>query len=262
MTLYWTKGAILNPNYNPITAARIVEEITESINTYLSAIGDPVLDKLGHRTSLMSGSFRFVAVGQFVVHNDREGFRTNMKESVALILSLFGRADERKNIAGSYLTMLNYQHVFDAFAACEFELGAELARCMGGRQEIERDVDHPFDTRFGYTLKAVLSDDDVGIQKWLPEFKKACSGNMAGFLPYAEILQAIVDHDAGVANERFDGLIEGHKRLCKGKGVFALDIDNELCVRGIGLANLCRWRGIPVEARPPLIPDALLYQGE
>ena len=211
---------------------------------------------------MMSRHYRFVGVGQFVVQNDCNGFRDNIRESVLLHLSLFRRADEGEDIAGSYLTMLNYQHVFDAFAACEFELGVELARCMGGRQEIEREVDHPFDTRFGYTLKAFLSDDDEGIQKWLPEFKKSCSGNMAGFLPYAEILQALVDRDASVANERFDGLIEGHKRLCKGRGVFPLDIDNELCVQGIGLANLCRWRGIPVEARPPLIPDALLYQGE
>ena len=211
---------------------------------------------------MMSRHYRFVGVGQFVVQNDCNGFRDNIRESVLLHLSLFRRADEGEDIAGSYLTMLNYQHVFDAFAACEFELGVELAGCMGGRQEIEREVDHPFDTRFGYTLKAFLSDDDEGIQKWLPEFKKSCSGNVAGFLPYAEILQALVDRDASVANERFDGLIEGHKRLCKGRGVFPLDIDNELCVQGIGLANLCRWRGIPVEARPPLIPDALLYQGE
>ena len=211
---------------------------------------------------MMSRHYRFVGVGQFVVQNDCNGFRDNIRESVLLHLSLFRRADEGEDIAGSYLTMLNYQHVFDAFAACEFELGVELARCMGGRQEIEREVDHPFDTRFGYTLKAFLSDDDEGIQKWLPEFKKSCSGNVAGFLPYAEILQALVDRDASVANERFDGLIEGHKRLCKGRGVFPLDIDNELCVLGIGLANLCRWRGIPVEARPPLIPEALLYQGE
>ena len=57
----------MNPNYNPITAAKIVEEIREFINPYLSAIGDPDLDKLGHRTSLLSGSYRFVAVGQFVI---------------------------------------------------------------------------------------------------------------------------------------------------------------------------------------------------
>ena len=251
----------MNPNYNPITAAKIVEEIREFLNPYLSAIGDPDLDKLGHRTSLLSGSYRFVAVGQFVIYNDRDGFRNNMKESVALILSLFQRADRGEDIAGSYLSLLNYQHVFDALAACEISLAVTLAKCLGGEQ-LERQIQHPFGNYFGRASKAVLLEDVVGIKKWLPELRKACSGHLMGFLPYAEILEALVNRDPVVANERFDDLIVGHKRLCKGKGVFALDIDNELCVRGIGLANLCRWRGIPIEARPPLIPDALLYQGE
>ena len=76
---------------------------------------------------MMSRHYRFVGVGQFVVQNDCNGFRDNIRESVLLHLSLFRRADEGEDIAGSYLTMLNYQHVFDVFAACEFEVGVELA---------------------------------------------------------------------------------------------------------------------------------------
>lgn len=61
-------------------------------------------------------------------------------------------------------------------------------------------------------------------------------------------------------NQWFDQLINGHRRLSKGRGPFAMSVDQELCVWGIGLANWCRWKGIPVAPRPPLIPEPLLSQ--
>ena len=51
----------------------------------------------------------------------------------------------------------------------------------------------------------------------------------------------------------------GHEFIqSKGRGVFRDKEDEMLCVWGIGIANLARWRGLNVDAIPPLIPNDLL----
>ena len=78
------------------------------------------------------------------------------------------------------------------------------------------------------------------------------------FRPYLDVIQALYVSDLSTANSSFQKLVEGHKRQSKGRGLFRYDVDVELCVWGLGLANLCRSRGLPVDAVPPLIPSELL----
>ena len=98
------------------------------------------------------------------------------------------------------------------------------------------------------------------MEKWVPRFEQYCArGEFADFLPYAEVIRALATRDPVSANAAFQKLIEGHKRQCKGKGDFRREDDQVLCVWGLGLANLCRSCGLPVDAVPPLIPEELLF---
>ena len=95
----------MNSNYNPMNAQQIEERLVQLIEPYLSHIGDPVMDREGRRSAGLRMHYRFVGVGQYVVHGDCSGFREKMKKSASLVRSLFRRADGGENIAGSYLSL-------------------------------------------------------------------------------------------------------------------------------------------------------------
>ena len=52
----------------------------------------------------------------------------------------------------------------------------------------------------------------------------------------------------------------GHKRQCKGKGLFKDTVDEVLCVWGLGMANLARMCGLELDKMPDdsLIPSELI----
>ena len=78
------------------------------------------------------------------------------------------------------------------------------------------------------------------------------------FRGYARIFEAILTGDAEQANAGFVELLKGHRRMCKGNGLFCLTADVDLCVWGLGLANLARSHGLDINISDPLIPAELI----
>ncbi len=219
---------------------------------------DPAKDKTGSATNSVVGTLRFLAVADYVLNKDIVGFRSKLSEAAGLRSKLFNRFDAGEAISPSYVSMITYKALFNALAAGDLQLANELATHMGGRNEIERKHDHPFDLAFGYVLKSFVLEDAVGIKKWLSEFKSLCDQpENAAFKGYAKVFEAILDHDAEKANVGFSELLVGHKHQSK-KGVFKDTEDEMLCVWGIGLANLAYVRGITTKPQEPLIPADLL----
>jgi len=238
--------------------ALVAESERSDLDFLRNKATDSAKDKTGSVTNTLVGTLRFLAVADYVLNKDIDGFRSKLSEAAGLRSKLFNRFDAGEAISPSYVSMLSYKALCNALASGNLQLANELATHMGGRNEIEQEHDHPFDLAFGYVLKSFVLEDAVGIKKWLCEFKALCDQpENADFKGYAKVFEAILDRNAEKANVGFSELLEGHKRQSK-KGVFKDTEDEMLCVWGIGLMNLAHVRGISTKPQEPLIPADLL----
>jgi hypothetical protein len=173
---------------------------------------------------------------------------------------LFKRHSVGDSISASYLSLLNYKHVFAALAAGEWNQARTLAELIGNWGEKDKEMVHPFDYFFGMTLKHVVLEDKDKSLEFLQDFREVCEKeDMQDFLGYGDVFQAILDQNLQAAQDGLQRIATGHEKQGKGRGIFSDLVDDQLlCVWGIGMANLCRNRGLPVEGIPPLIPDDLL----
>ncbi len=130
---------------------------------------------------------------------------------------------------------------------------------MGGRPGLEKEHDHPFDYCLGYTLKSFVERDESAMVEWAGKFEDLCrtkgNGDFAG---YAQVFKAILARDNSAAQSGLEEVVKGHVKQCKRGGVFKDNVDETLCVWGVGIANLCRRYGLSVNGIPPLIPGELL----
>ncbi|WP_420606036.1 hypothetical protein [Novosphingopyxis sp.] len=154
--------------------------------------------------------------------------------------------------------MIGYKELFDALGAGDFDTARVLSARLGGRPEIEKECDHPFTLALGYLLKSFVDDDGENVKRhWIEEFRQQQGRNWGG---YTQMFEAILNDDPEQAQAAFPDIIAGHKRESKGQGMdmFTGSVDQFLSVWGIGLANLARSYGLPVEIDDPLIPADLL----
>ncbi len=237
----------------------LIEMRKKHLNQLRNNQMDSAKDKNGSASNSLAGSLRFLGVAEYVLNKNVKAFRENLSEAASLRKRLFERFEAGEKISPSYLSMLSYKALLDALAAGDMRLAKELAKHMGGRDEIEREHDHPFDLSFGYVLKSFVLDDAAGMKKWLGEFKSQCDhSEYADFRGCSKVFEAILDRSAEKANAGLAELLEGHRRQSKAGGVFKDTEDEMLCVWGVGLANLARARGISAKPQEPLIPAALL----
>ncbi len=237
----------------------LVEELLEDLPFTQARAADSIKDKKGGGTESLSGDLRFLGVADYVLHHDISSFKAKLSESAALQISLYERFDRGEPISPSFVSILpGYKALFTALAAGNGELAHQLATLMGGRDEIEKEYDHPFDYTLGYTLKSFVLDDAQAMREWSKRFSAICQEpDNANFRGYAQVFEAILDKDVVKANEGFQSILEGHKKEAR-TGVFELTPDEMLCVWGIGLGNLCRARNLNVCIDDPLIPGDLL----
>lgn len=246
--------------------AKLIERLPilhQERNEFLSMLRlnaqDKEKDKNGSASASVSNSLRFIGVSEYVLNTDVNSFKSNLIEAARIRLQLFLRFNEGEPISKSYLSMLSYKALFNALAVGEFDLAKELATLMGGREEIEKEYDHPFDYKLGYALKSFVLNDRSQMVKWSSEFSKICEkAENSDFIGYTLMFEAILIEDVKKANEALIAIEKGHKKQSKGRGVFKDSEDEVLCVWGIGIANLCRSYGLNVSYIPPLIPDDLL----
>lgn len=224
-----------------------------------ASAADSEKDKNGACSSMLASDLRFFGVASYVLNRDVTSFRLQLSEAAEIRQRMFERFEVGEPVDASYVTMLSYKELFNALAAANMPLALSLARHMGGRHDLEKEYDHPFDYTMGYALRAFVLGDLEEMQKWSPRLWATCrETGMADFQGYAEVLDSMLSGDTAGANQGLSTVVKGHQRQTKGKGVFANTEDELLCVWGVGIANLARSRGLPVQGMPPWIPNELL----
>lgn len=219
----------------------------------------PDKDSNGSASNSLAGTLRFLAVADYSLDKSVEAFRSQAIEATELRRCLFERFDSGDPVSPSYVSMMSYKSVFNALAAGNGDLAKSFATSMGGRDSVESEYDRPFDIALGYSLKSLLVADDLAAAQWIKEFSAACrEPDNADFQGYAKVLQAVLDKDSESAAQGVEDVIVGHKRQSKVGGLFKDTEDELLCVWGIGVANLARLRGVPIQVDDPLIPSDLL----
>ncbi|MEX0715483.1 MAG: hypothetical protein WD066_02805 [Planctomycetaceae bacterium] len=237
----------------------LVAERLEHIKIIEAKQRDPEEDKAGWYSAALSEDMRFFGIAAYVLDGDVDAFRSKLTESARLYLTLFERFERGELSGDSWISMLSHKHLFDSLAAGAKNLATSFASHMGGRDKIEKKTDHPFDRAMGYTLRAFVLNDRAQIEVWTPQFIERCERTRASaFLGYGKVFQAILEENTAAANEGLQAIVKGHRKQSKGRGIFAGIVDEVLCVWGIGMANLARWRGLAVDPIPPLIPGDLL----
>lgn len=216
-------------------------------------------DRNGCSSSALGSTLRFIGVAEYVVNGSVELFRKNLSAAAGLRNALLERYENGEPIDDSYVTMLSYKDLLNAFAANNVELGQGIASKMGGRTEIETQYDHPFDLVFGYCLKAVVETDRAAMNVWCARFLDECSssGNVA-FRGYARALDAIRSKDSEAVCAALTNIAETHADQCKTGGIFSDTEDESLCVWGVAIANLAIARGLNVTLVTPVIPQELV----
>jgi hypothetical protein len=216
------------------------------------------VDKNGASTDLLALSLRFIGITEFFLAKNIESFRQNLAESAKLRLSLFQRFDSGEGVDPSFVAMVSYKKLYDGLAAGDFLISTQLAQLMGGRADIEKKHDHPFDRVMGYALREVVLDIKNGSGRSELREKLARNENR-DFKGYAMAFDGIDAGNNQMFNEGLNLIIEGHLRQSR-TGVFKASADELLCIWGVGVANLAIKRGLEVKVDHELIPVALLQR--
>jgi len=220
---------------------------------------DPTQDAKGDTSDMLGITLRGLGIFEYALYKDEAALRSRLTESVTIAISLFDRFERGEPIDASYLSMLAYKDLYDALALGDMHLARSLAQKMGGRKEIERQHNHPFDRAMGYALRAFVLRDREEMQVRTEAFRERCEKRGGKyFRGYASVFEAILEGDSRKANAGFVELLKGHRRMSTGNGVFRFTPDADLCVWGLGLANLARHHGLDIKISDPLIPSELL----
>ncbi|HLN30640.1 MAG TPA: hypothetical protein VK395_23065, partial [Gemmataceae bacterium] len=237
----------------------IIKIREENLPLVRSNVADRAKDRDGSSSHGLALHLRFLGSADYVLHADVNTFKAHLTEAATIILGLLKRYDRGESIDASLVTMLTYKDLFDALAAGDMELARSLAQHMGGRDELEKKHDHPFDRALGYTLRAFVLNQPQEMTKCAADFSIICKeADNADFQGYAHVFNAILTKNVAMANEGLQQILQGHKHQSKRGGVFKDTVDEILCVWGVGIANLARSDDLFVQGLPPLIPPDLL----
>lgn len=222
-------------------------------------LGDPLTTEMrrsedGGVESGRVGTLRIVGVAEYFVNGRVDLFKRCCERATEIEIELGERP-----VWG--VSIYVFQPLFTALASGNIQLAEKFAAAnVEGASPDERDGEHPFSHFFSWALATMVADfpyterrDHIEALKQelaKPKFKN--------FLPYPFAMEAILDGDVEAANEAFGELVKRHKLESVGTKIFSDTEDEVLCVWGLGLANLARWRGLPVFPQEPLIPADLL----
>lgn len=237
----------------------LLEESIEDLPYLKENAKNQKKDKTGSASNLLGYVLRFIGVAGYVVNSDVDYFKSFLQNSAKIRIQLLNRFEREKLISKSYVSMISYKSLFTALASGDIELSKQLAVLSGGRDKIEVEYDHPFDLTLGYALKSLVLNSDDQAEK-ISQFKVVVSSDSdnSDFVGYVEGFEAIYTGNVELFFNAMKKVISGHKRQCKGSGVFKDTEDEVLCVWGLGLINLAIARGMSVEFIDSLIPKPLI----
>ncbi|MBC8325519.1 MAG: hypothetical protein H8E27_07835 [Verrucomicrobia subdivision 3 bacterium] len=241
--------------------ARIKENLEYyrgSLNRCHKIIEESGDNPLGTVTSSMQDEYRAIAVYQGVVEGEWNLFPEFMASSVECWLNLLAKYSNEGTVCCSMVDVIPaYKCSLDALAAGNEALSKQVAN------EIQQRCDylsHRFSCYFAFAVKSVtLESDDVSERLEALDIECKTKDGVY-FQGHAQVLRCIAEHNEAPLSEAFKLLLKGHRKLSRGAGMFNLTVDVYLSVWGLGLANLCHFRGLTVEIDDPLIPKQLLLQ--
>ncbi len=238
-----------------------LERARERLSIARHNANDKAKDCAGMGTSLLAMHLRGLGILEYLVNDNIEKYQHCLQECATLELSLVHRFESGEPISESFVSILLYQELFTALASSNLELSVRFAHAVGGRKEIEKHHDHPFDRAMGYALKALVLDTaDKAERIHTLKFRTQSVKKEANFQGYASVMEAIASKDQQALDSAYPHLLKNHKSHSKAGGTFSNVTDKHLSIWGIGLANLAISRGLTVSIDDPLLPQDLLIK--
>lgn len=236
----------------------LLEEAIEDLPYLKEDAENPEKDKSGSASNTLANLLRFTGVAEYMVNSDVTSFKSYLKDAGKIRMKLLHRFEDGEPVSKSYISMLGYKSLFTVLASGDFESSKKLAALIGERDQIEAEYDHPFDRVLGYALKSLVLNTNDQAEK-IAQFKAITNeSENQDFVGYVDGFDAIQNDNAESFAYALRRIISGHKKQCKGSGVFKDTEDEVLCVWGIGLVKLANARGLRVKFDDPLIPEELI----
>ena len=244
----------------------IFDGFKESESEMKSFYLNPVKNKDYFYTATWSGDLAALGVFEYLLNGNVKLFKKYLKESTLVRQELFEHFEKGDPVPPSYVSLTRFWRMFFALATGDIELSRKFAQHNGGRFEIEQGRDHPFPINFGYTLKYFIENADEKIKRMcLEKLAADCKTKPHfAFRGYVTVFEAILEHDSEKANRGFKEILVGHVEECKGKGdrYFVGSEQEDICIWGVGMANLAVYSGLDIKIDHPLIPEELLISKE
>jgi hypothetical protein len=233
------------------------ERIEFDIPLWESRIDTLEYDKDGGAKSFLFRFYRFVAVCEYILHNDKRKFQKILSQSVNLVFNMFEEYYNGKSIDHSYLHLSRYRNILDGAASGDLELAKKLAKLVGERPEDKKEKG--YFAYLSYCIKYLVLEDrrnlEIYLEKCLKEKEHKTAKNFDG---YSTVISGVFEKDEKKIKEGFEEVLTQHKKLCKGNAEFSNTIDEVICLHGLGLLNICRSQGFLIELDDPLIPKDLI----
>lgn len=230
------------------------------------------------------------AVGEYYLRHDIATFKSNLAEAAKLYIGLFERSsgalpvenvvtevskdqlfaspksaaaeavsDDPDYVLPSLLTMVTFEELFNALASGDQGVAERLAGLMGAHLDPEQPYDEPLDHHLGWALKYLVDDAPNTVRRaWIDRLTVYVQAKRPTLMGYPLVMQAILDRDLAAAQAGFAELLKGHRKESRAGKLFGDSVDEIVGVWGVGLANLARWRGLPIDPQDDLIPSDLL----
>lgn len=205
----------------------------------------------------LESELRTIAVCRYALFGDVDGFRQYMRESLDVNFSMVDRYELGERDFSEAVNAYGYTGLFNALAVGEQALAGRFVERWMNHPLPERG-EHPFARLLAHALYCVVTDHSEADQR-VTEFEEYfATGKDKASRGYGTTLRGIVNRDLALTEIGFAELLNGHKHLSSGSGRFVLTVDEDLCVWGIGLANLARMKRLAVDPKHSLVPSALL----
>lgn len=253
--------------------ARVRPEMAERIEESRVQIIQRGHDGAGRATDFLTEDLVGLAIAAYVLDGSVEGFRQQIAEATRLHIGLFRRfhagaplrreGDHKRPNAPPVATSLsayvvsNEQHwaVFDALAGAQFKLAEELSALMGSVPSYD------IANAYCFMLKHILANEPAAALPYVDALARVVPKKEKE--PLVQMFRQIASPQPDPAEvQRLIVEIErSHQRDVRNEAPFIGGTERELlCMWGIALANLARYKGIidHVEFSSEYIPTDLV----
>jgi len=214
---------------------------------------DKEWNKDGGETYALRLTLIGIAAGQYLVDHSIEGYRESLRKSAKLRLSMVKKYDAGESIDISVVSLNIYIELFHALAAADFETAYEFARLIGkDSPRSDRSIVHHSDCVMAYAIKYLMLEDTENFNLWHSrlEARTQKKGDKS-YQGLAKAMKGIGEKDIKMTEEGLMAFSKVFHRIAKQFG-------RDMCLDGIGLANLARHQGLKIQIDTEWIPAELL----